>query len=124
MVPVGPGTLGRILNVLGEPIDGRGPVDATMTLPIHRSAPEFVEQSTEASQLVTGIKFVDLLTPYLRGGKTALFGGAGVGKPVLLLELININATGHGGPPVFSGVREPPRAPRPAPCGERQSHSA
>src|SRR3546814_6782399 len=74
MVPVGPGTLGRILNVLGEPIDERGPVDAAMTLPIHRSAPAFVEQSTEAAQLVTGIKVVDLLTPSLRGGKLGLFG--------------------------------------------------
>src|SRR3546814_5896781 len=88
------------------PIDERGPVDATMTLPIHRSAPEFVEQSTEASQLVTGIKVVDLLTPYLRGGKIGLFGGAGVGKTVLIMELINNIAKGHGGYSVFAGVGE------------------
>ncbi|MET4700827.1 F-type H+-transporting ATPase subunit beta [Constrictibacter sp. MBR-5] len=105
-VPVGPGTLGRIMNVLGEPIDERGPVNATMTLPIHRSAPEFIEQSTEASQLATGIKVVDLLTPYLRGGKIGLFGGAGVGKTVLIMELINNIAKGHGGYSVFAGVGE------------------
>jgi len=106
MVPVGPGTLGRIMNVLGEPIDERGPVQSTMSLPIHRSAPEFVEQSTEASQLATGIKVVDLLTPYLRGGKIGLFGGAGVGKTVLIMELINNIAKGHGGYSVFAGVGE------------------
>ncbi|MFN4088588.1 MAG: F0F1 ATP synthase subunit beta [Alphaproteobacteria bacterium] len=105
-VPVGPGTLGRIMNVLGEPIDERGPVQSTMSLPIHRSAPEFVEQSTEASQLATGIKVVDLLTPYLRGGKIGLFGGAGVGKTVLIMELINNIAKGHGGYSVFAGVGE------------------
>jgi len=105
-VPVGPGTLGRIMNVLGEPIDERGPVKSTMSLPIHRSAPEFIEQSTEASQLATGIKVVDLLTPYLRGGKIGLFGGAGVGKTVLIMELINNIAKGHGGYSVFAGVGE------------------
>ena len=105
-VPVGPETLGRILNVIGEPIDERGPVGAKLTLPIHRSAPEFVEQSTEAQVLVTGIKVVDLLAPYARGGKIGLFGGAGVGKTVLIMELINNVAKAHGGFSVFAGVGE------------------
>ncbi|HXH24199.1 MAG TPA: F0F1 ATP synthase subunit beta [Vicinamibacterales bacterium] len=105
-VPVGRETLGRILNVVGEPVDERGPVNATQRLPIHRPAPEFVEQSTEAEQLVTGIKVVDLLTPYLKGGKIGLFGGAGVGKTVLIMELINNIAKGHGGYSVFAGVGE------------------
>ena len=105
-VPVGPGTLGRIMNVIGEPIDERGPIDAVGTAPIHRSAPEFTEQSTEAEQLVTGIKVVDLLTPYAKGGKIGLFGGAGVGKTVLIMELINNIAKGHGGYSVFAGVGE------------------
>src|SRR4051794_32429090 len=105
-VPVGPMTLGRIMNVVGEPIDERGPVNATQTSPIHRSAPAFVEQSTETQILVTGIKVVDLLAPYSKGGKVGLFGGAGVGKTVLIQELINNIAKGHGGVSVFAGVGE------------------
>lgn len=87
-VPVGAGTLGRILNVTGDPIDERGPIKATKFLPIHAEPPEFVEQSTSAEILVTGIKVVDLLAPYARGGKIGLFGGAGVGKTVFIQELI------------------------------------
>jgi F-type H+-transporting ATPase subunit beta len=105
-VPVGPATLGRILNVIGEPIDERGPVEAKMRLPIHRSAPDYVDQSTEAEVLVTGIKVVDLLAPYARGGKIGLFGGAGVGKTVIIMELINNIAKAHGGYSVFAGVGE------------------
>ncbi len=106
MVPVGPETLGRIMNVVGEPIDERGAVTTTKHFPIHRSAPEFTEQSTEQKVLVTGIKVVDLLAPYSRGGKIGLFGGAGVGKTVLIMELINNVAKGHGGYSVFAGVGE------------------
>jgi F-type H+-transporting ATPase subunit beta len=106
MVPVGPGTLGRILNVVGEPIDERGPVESTSFLPIHRQAPSYAEQSTESEILVTGIKVVDLLAPYARGGKIGLFGGAGVGKTVLIQELINNVAKAHGGFSVFAGVGE------------------
>jgi len=105
-VPVGPETLGRILNVIGEPVDERGPVNARLRLPIHRPAPAFVEQSTETEALVTGIKVVDLLAPYARGGKVGLFGGAGVGKTVLIMELINNVAKAHGGYSVFAGVGE------------------
>ena len=105
-VPVGPRTLGRILNVVGDPIDERGPVDTDMRAPIHAKAPEFVEQSTEAAILVTGIKVIDLLAPYAKGGKIGLFGGAGVGKTVLIQELINNIAKGHGGVSVFAGVGE------------------
>jgi F-type H+-transporting ATPase subunit beta len=105
-VPVGPGTLGRIINVIGEPVDDRGPVEATQYSPIHRQAPAFVDQSTETSVLVTGIKVIDLLAPYARGGKIGLFGGAGVGKTVLIQELINNIAKGHGGVSVFAGVGE------------------
>ena len=105
-VPVGPGTLGRILNVIGEPIDERGPIVATARMPIHRDAPAFEEQSASAEILVTGIKVVDLLAPYQKGGKTGLFGGAGVGKTVLIQELINNIAKGHGGVSVFAGVGE------------------
>jgi F-type H+-transporting ATPase subunit beta len=105
-VPVGPGTLGRILNVIGEPIDERGPITAAAHMPIHRDAPSFEEQSASAEILVTGIKVVDLLAPYLKGGKTGLFGGAGVGKTVLIQELINNIAKGHGGVSVFAGVGE------------------
>ncbi|HEX7852918.1 MAG TPA: F0F1 ATP synthase subunit beta [Sphingobium sp.] len=105
-VPVGPETLGRILNVIGEPIDERGPVNAKLSAPIHAKAPEFIEQSTEAAILVTGIKVIDLLAPYARGGKIGLFGGAGVGKTVLIQELINNIAKGHGGVSVFAGVGE------------------
>ena len=105
-VPVGPGVLGRILNVIGEPIDELGPVSFNKSSPIHRSAPEFTEQSTEQQILVTGIKVVDLLAPYARGGKIGLFGGAGVGKTVLIQELINNVAKAHGGYSVFAGVGE------------------
>jgi F-type H+-transporting ATPase subunit beta len=105
-VPVGPETLGRILNVLGEPIDERGPVNTKMRYPIHRPAPSFEEQSSSSEILVTGIKVVDLLAPYLKGGKIGLFGGAGVGKTVLIQELINNIAKAHGGVSVFAGVGE------------------
>ena len=105
-VPVGPETLGRILNVVGEPVDERGPIETEQSLPIHREAPEFVEQSTETEILVTGIKVVDLLAPYSRGGKVGLFGGAGVGKTVIIMELINNIAKAHGGYSVFAGVGE------------------
>ncbi|ALC13643.1 F0F1 ATP synthase subunit beta [Sphingopyxis sp. 113P3] len=105
-VPVGPQTLGRILNVIGDPIDERGPVTSDMKAPIHAKAPEFVDQSTEASILVTGIKVIDLIAPYAKGGKIGLFGGAGVGKTVLIQELINNIAKGHGGVSVFAGVGE------------------
>src|SRR5246500_1196870 len=106
MMPVGPETLGRILNVVGEPVDERGPVQTNRRLPIHRSAPEFIDQSTEAEILVTGIKVIDLLTPYAKGGKIGLFGGAGVGKTVIIMELINNIAKAHGGYSVFAGVGE------------------
>ncbi len=106
MMPVGPETLGRILNVIGEPVDERGPVMTKLRSPIHKSAPEFTDQSTEAQILVTGIKVVDLLTPYARGGKIGLFGGAGVGKTVIIMELINNIAKAHGGYSVFAGVGE------------------
>jgi F-type H+/Na+-transporting ATPase subunit beta len=105
-MPVGPETLGRILNVIGEPVDERGPVNNKETLPIHRSAPTFVEQSTEAQILITGIKVIDLLAPYAKGGKIGLFGGAGVGKTVTIMELINNVAKAHGGVSVFAGVGE------------------
>jgi F-type H+/Na+-transporting ATPase subunit beta len=105
-MPVGPETLGRILNVIGEPVDERGPVGNKQTLPIHRNAPAFVEQSTEAEILVTGIKVIDLLAPYAKGGKIGLFGGAGVGKTVTIMELINNVAKAHGGVSVFAGVGE------------------
>jgi F-type H+-transporting ATPase subunit beta len=105
-VPVGLATLGRILNVIGEPIDEMGPVNAETTMPIHAEAPLFVDQSTESSILVTGIKVIDLIAPYAKGGKIGLFGGAGVGKTVLIQELINNIAKGHGGTSVFAGVGE------------------
>ena len=105
-MPVGPGTLGRILNVIGEPIDERGAVPAVRYDPIHRDAPAFDEQAASAEILVTGIKVVDLLCPYLKGGKVGLFGGAGVGKTVLIQELINNIAKAHGGVSVFAGVGE------------------
>jgi len=106
-VPVGPETLGRILNVIGEPIDERGPlVTSKGTLPIHRLAPSFADQSTDSEVLETGIKVIDLLAPYSKGGKVGLFGGAGVGKTVLIMELINNIAKGHGGFSVFAGVGE------------------
>jgi F-type H+-transporting ATPase subunit beta len=105
-MPVGPATLGRIMNVVGEPIDERGPIATDVRAPIHAKAPEFIEQSTEAAILVTGIKVIDLLAPYAKGGKIGLFGGAGVGKTVLIQELINNIAKGHGGTSVFAGVGE------------------
>jgi F-type H+-transporting ATPase subunit beta len=105
-IPVGRGTLGRIMNVIGDPIDELGPIQATEYLPIHRDAPKFVDQSTETEVLVTGIKVVDLLAPYMRGGKIGLFGGAGVGKTVIIMELINNIAKAHGGFSVFAGVGE------------------
>ncbi|NVO14336.1 MAG: F0F1 ATP synthase subunit beta [Rhodoplanes sp.] len=105
-VPVGVGTLGRILNVVGEPIDEAGPVPHTETRPIHQDAPPYTEQSTESQILVTGIKVVDLLAPYAKGGKVGLFGGAGVGKTVIIQELINNIAKAHGGYSVFAGVGE------------------
>ena len=103
-VPVGPKTLGRIMNVLGEPVDNRGPIEGVRRDPIHREAPAFVEQATSMQMLTTGIKVIDLLEPYARGGKIGLFGGAGVGKTVLIQELINNVAKGHGGYSVFAGV--------------------
>ncbi|HEY0220088.1 MAG TPA: F0F1 ATP synthase subunit beta, partial [Afipia sp.] len=106
MVPVGPGTLGRIMNVIGEPVDEQGPVKAEGTRAIHQEAPAYTEQSTEAEILVTGIKVVDLLAPYAKGGKIGLFGGARVGKTVLIQELINNVAKAHGGYSVFAGVGE------------------
>jgi F-type H+-transporting ATPase subunit beta len=105
-VPVGPETLGRILNVIGEPVDDRGAVETKMRSPIHRAAPDYIDQSTEAEILITGIKVVDLLEPYAKGGKVGLFGGAGVGKTVIIMELINNIAKAHGGYSVFAGVGE------------------
>ena len=105
-VPVGDGTLGRIMNVIGEPVDEAGPINAKGKRAIHQQAPSFVEQSTEAQVLVTGIKVIDLLAPYAKGGKIGLFGGAGVGKTVLIQELINNVAKKHGGYSVFAGVGE------------------
>ena len=105
-VPVGPETLGRIMNVIGDPVDERGPVKTKSRAPIHRAAPSFAEQSTETEILTTGIKVVDLIAPYSKGGKIGLFGGAGVGKTVLIMELINNVAKGHGGYSVFAGVGE------------------
>ena len=105
-VPVGPATLGRIMNVIGEPVDERGPIDAKVTYPIHRPAPEFVDQATSMEALETGIKVVDLIAPYPKGGKIGLFGGAGVGKTVVIMELINNIAQEHAGYSVFGGVGE------------------
>jgi F-type H+-transporting ATPase subunit beta len=105
-VPVGKETLGRILNVIGEPIDEKGPVVGTEYRSIHQDAPKFTDQSTERQILVTGIKVIDLLAPYVKGGKIGLFGGAGVGKTVLIMELINNIAKAHGGYTVFAGVGE------------------
>ena len=105
-VPVGDGTLGRIINVIGDPVDEAGPVPHQEQRPIHQPAPLFVDQSTEAEILITGIKVVDLLAPYAKGGKVGLFGGAGVGKTVIIMELINNVAKAHGGYSVFAGVGE------------------
>ena len=105
-VPVGEATLGRVINVIGNPVDERGPVDAKDHWPIHREPPPFSEQSTSVEMFETGIKVIDLLAPYMKGGKTGLFGGAGVGKTVLIMELINNVALKHGGYSVFAGVGE------------------
>ena len=105
-VPVGPETLGRIINVIGQPIDEKGEVKTKEKWPIHRQAPKFTDQSTETEILVTGIKVIDLLAPYAKGGKIGLFGGAGVGKTVTIMELINNIAKAHGGFSVFAGVGE------------------
>ena len=105
-VPVGPATLGRIMNVIGEPVDERGPIESETYFPIHRPAPEFVDQATSVEALETGIKVVDLIAPYPKGGKVGLFGGAGVGKTVVILELINNIAKQHAGTSVFGGVGE------------------
>ena len=105
-VPVGPATLGRILNVIGDPVDERGPVNADVLWPIHREAPEFIDQSTSVEMLETGIKVVDLIAPYQKGGKIGLFGGAGVGKTVVIMELIQNIAKEHSGYSVFGGVGE------------------
>ncbi|MCG8592454.1 MAG: F0F1 ATP synthase subunit beta, partial [Proteobacteria bacterium] len=105
-VPVGPATLGRIMNVIGDPVDERGPIESEMSYPIHRPAPEFVDQASSVDSLETGIKVVDLIAPYPKGGKVGLFGGAGVGKTVVILELINNIAKQHGGYSVFGGVGE------------------
>lgn len=106
MIPVGPACLGRIMNVIGEPIDERGPIIGVAQRPIHADPPAFIDQSTAPEVLETGIKVVDLLAPYARGGKIGLFGGAGVGKTVLIQELINNVAKAHGGYSVFTGVGE------------------
>src|SRR6516164_2886418 len=111
-IPVGEGTLGRILNVIGDPVDEGGPVSTDKFLPIHRPAPEFVDQETQVQAFETGIKVVDLLAPYARGGKIGLFGGAGVGKTVIIMELINNVAQQHGGYSVFGGVGERTRRQR------------
>src|SRR5512134_466173 len=105
-IPVGPETLGRIMNVIGEPVDERGPIVTSTRFPIHRPAPSFLDQSTESEILVTGIKVIDLIEPYAKGGKVGLFGGAGVGKTVIIMELINNIAKAHGGYSVFAGVGE------------------
>src|SRR6266542_4640527 len=105
-VPVGPGTLGRVMNVIGEPVDQLGPIQHKKKLPIHREAPSFEEQSTTAEMFETGVKVVDLIQPFLKGGKIGLFGGAGVGKTVVIMELINNVAKQHGGYSVFAGVGE------------------
>jgi F-type H+-transporting ATPase subunit beta len=105
-VPVGPQTLGRVMNVIGEPVDHMGPIETELRYPIHRHAPSFEEQSTELEMLETGVKVIDLIEPYLKGGKIGLFGGAGVGKTVIIMEMINNIALHHGGISVFSGVGE------------------
>src|SRR5213592_2442574 len=105
-VPVGEGTLGRVFNVTGDPVDNRGPVTYTKRYPIHRKAPELTEQDTTATILETGIKVIDLICPFTKGGKVGAFGGAGVGKTVVIMELINNIAKGHGGYSVFAGVGE------------------
>ena len=120
-VPVGTATLGRIFNVLGEPVDEMGPCDAQSGLPIHRAAPAFTDLETKPSVFETGIKVVDLLAPYRRGGKIGLFGGAGVGKTVLIMELINNIAKAHGGVSVFGGVGERTREGNDLYCEMKES---
>src|SRR3954454_15059260 len=105
-VPVGHQTLGRVMNVIGEPVDNLGPINSAKRMPIHRQAPAFDEQSTRAEMFETGIKVIDLIQPFLKGGKIGLFGGAGVGKTVVIMELINNVAKNHGGYSVFAGVGE------------------
>jgi len=105
-VPVGHGTLGRVMNVIGEPVDNLGPVRAKERMPIHRPAPSFEDQATTAEMFETGVKVIDLIQPFLKGGKIGLFGGAGVGKTVVIMELINNVAKQHGGYSVFAGVGE------------------
>src|SRR5438094_9993340 len=105
-MPVGPGVMGRVFNVIGEPVDERGPVTAEKRYPIHRQAPSLVDQSTSPQVLTTGIKVIDLICPFLKGGKVGAFGGAGVGKTVVIMELINNIAKLHGGVSVFAGVGE------------------
>ena len=105
-IPVGKATLGRVMNVIGEPVDKLGPIESEIRYPIHRHAPELEEQNTNLEMFETGLKVVDLLEPYLKGGKTGLFGGAGVGKTVIIMELINNVALKHGGVSVFCGVGE------------------
>jgi len=106
MTPVGKATLGRVMNVIGEPVDNLGPINSEVSFPIHRHAPSLVDQNTESEMFETGLKVVDLIEPYLKGGKTGLFGGAGVGKTVIIMELINNVAMKHGGVSVFAGVGE------------------
>src|ERR1700723_3042209 len=108
-VPVGRGTLGRVMNVIGEPVDQLGPIEFKERMPIHRLAPAFDEQATSAEMFETGVKVVDLIQPFLKGGKIGLFGGAGVGKTVVIMELFNNVAKNHGGYSVFAGVGERPR---------------
>jgi F-type H+-transporting ATPase subunit beta len=120
-LPVGEGTLGRIMNVIGEPVDEAGPIKAADTRPIHAPAPSYTDQSTEGEILITGIKVVDMLAPYAKGGKVGLFGGAGVGKTVLIQELINNVAKAHGGFSVFAGRWI--RRVSPATRGDRRRHS-
>src|SRR5579864_5580578 len=105
-IPVGKGTLGRVMNVIGEPVDQLGPIASTKRMPIHRPAPAFDEQSTKAEMFETGVKVIDLIQPFMKGGKIGLFGGAGVGKTVIIQELINNVAKQHGGYSVFAGVGE------------------
>src|SRR6058998_3629170 len=105
-VPVGPGTLGRVMNVIGEPVDQLGPIQFKEKMPIHRPAPLFEDQATTAEMFETGVKVIDLIQPFLKGGKIGLFGGAGVGKTVIIMELINNVAKQHGGFSVFAGVGE------------------
>ena len=123
-VPVGKQTLGRVLNVIGEPVDGMGPVSTDKRMPIHRLAPTFEEQATELQMFETGIKVIDLLEPYLRGGKIGLFGGAGVGKTVIIMELIHNIALKHGGVTVFAGVGERTREGDRKSTRLNSSHSA